>query len=228
METYHFYAWVANHFLKQIPPKRPVVLLIDGHLSHIDYHTTRLCKENDVLLFKLPAHTSHVMQPADRGFFNVFKGKWKNACTRFMFQNPGVVVTKRSFSRLFVEAFDQTARPDVIKSSFRCSGIWPVNRHAIDPAMFAPSKTFEKPDAPTLDAPTPDAPTTDAPTTDAPTPEVPTPQHTSTPIKKAEIHPVLKTLEQLETNAGATKVRIFEMRLGMKLKMMHFTEPGKF
>ena len=24
METYHFYAWVVNHFVKQIPPKCPV------------------------------------------------------------------------------------------------------------------------------------------------------------------------------------------------------------
>ncbi|XP_065067021.1 uncharacterized protein LOC135692700 [Rhopilema esculentum] len=67
MEMYHFYAWVTNHPVHQIPPKRSVLLLLDGHLSHIDYNTF-FCKENNILLYRLSPHTSHVMQPADRGF----------------------------------------------------------------------------------------------------------------------------------------------------------------
>lgn len=79
METYHFYAWVTNHFAKQIPPKRPVLLLqIVGHVSHIDYDTTLFCKGNCILLFRLPPHTSHVMQPADRGFLMCSKRNGNN------------------------------------------------------------------------------------------------------------------------------------------------------
>ena len=36
MTTDLFYGWLANHFVKRIPAERPVVLLVDGHGSHID------------------------------------------------------------------------------------------------------------------------------------------------------------------------------------------------
>ncbi len=142
MERYHFYGWVTNHFVKQIPAKRPVLLLVDGHLSHISYDTSLFCKENGKFLFKLPPHTSHVLQPADRGFFIVLKGEWKKVCTAFTIENPGFVVTKRTFSRVFVTSFDRAARTDVVQAAFKCSGIWPVNRFAIDDSAFAPAKTF--------------------------------------------------------------------------------------
>ncbi len=77
METYHFYGCIANFFVKQIPSKRPVILLLEGHLSHVDYNTSLFCKANEIHLFRLRPRTSHVMDPADTGFFNVFKGEWK-------------------------------------------------------------------------------------------------------------------------------------------------------
>eukprot|EP00112_Aurelia_sp_Birch-Aquarium-sp1_P002049 Seg1223.3 transcript_id=Seg1223.3/GoldUCD/mRNA.D3Y31 product="hypothetical protein" protein_id=Seg1223.3/GoldUCD/D3Y31 len=217
METYQFYAWVANHFVHQIPPRRPVVLLIDGHLSHVDYNTSLFCKHNQILLFRLPPHTSHVMQPADRGFFNVFKGEWKKACTKFSFENPGLVVAKRTFSRVFMEAYDKTARPDVIKSSFKCAGIWPVNRHAIDPSMFAPGKLFNETicaeETPTKANTTKESSTVEEVASDAS--ELP---GTSAPkemeaAKKDNRHPILKTLEQLEENVGRARVNLFKIRL---------------
>ena len=36
MTTDFFYGWVANHFVRWIPAECPVVLLVDGHGSHID------------------------------------------------------------------------------------------------------------------------------------------------------------------------------------------------
>ncbi len=45
---------------------------------------------------------------------------------------PGLVVT----------LFDRAARTDVVEADSKCSGIWPVNRFAIDDSVFAPAKTF--------------------------------------------------------------------------------------
>ena len=214
METYQFYAWVANHFVRQIPPRRPVVLLIDGHLSHVDYNMSLFCKQNEILLFRLPPHTSHVLQPADRGFFNVFKGEWKKACTKFSFENPGLVVAKRTFSRVFMEAFDKTARPDIVKASFKCAGIWPFNRYPIDPSMFAPGKLFKE-SACTEETPTKATTATESSVVEEIASELPC---TSTPkekevAKKDNRHPLLKTLEQLEDNIGKARVNLFQIRL---------------
>lgn len=46
METDVFYGWIANRFLKQIPPLRPIVLLLDGHESHIDIQVSEICPDN--------------------------------------------------------------------------------------------------------------------------------------------------------------------------------------
>ncbi len=206
METYHFFGWVSNHFVKRIPPIRPVLLLIDGHASHLDFHTTMFCKENQILLYRLPPHTSHDMQPADRGYFNVFKGEWRKECSTV--ENPGIVVNKRTFSRVFVEAYERTARQDVVKSSFRCAGIWPVNRYAIDSSSFAPAKTFNKQGI-----------TAEVNHIRTPTNENDESQSvvsTSSPKKdqkKDDRHSTIKTLEAVVKTAGAAKISLFEVRL---------------
>ena len=50
MTTKLFYGWLANHFAKQIPPERPVLLLMDGHSTHIDVEVSKLCSQNGILL----------------------------------------------------------------------------------------------------------------------------------------------------------------------------------
>ena len=56
METEQFYGWLCNHFVKRIPILRPVVLLIDDHGSHINYHVSLFCQENNIHLFRFPPH----------------------------------------------------------------------------------------------------------------------------------------------------------------------------
>ena len=62
MLTELFYGWLANHFVSHIPPERPVVLLVDGHTTHIDLEISKFCKENGILLYCLLAHSSHITQ----------------------------------------------------------------------------------------------------------------------------------------------------------------------
>eukprot|EP00794_Sanderia_malayensis_P001949 gene1949-2219_t len=89
--------------------------------------------------------TNHFVQQIPPKCPIVLPDEWKKACTKLAFENPGVVVTKRTFSRIFIEAFDRAARLDIIKSSFKCAGNWPVNRDQISLSMFPPLKTFQAP-----------------------------------------------------------------------------------
>ena len=36
MVTQLFYGWFANQLVSHIPPERPVLLITDGHSTHID------------------------------------------------------------------------------------------------------------------------------------------------------------------------------------------------
>ena len=121
--TEQFYGWIANHFIVNIPAIRPVVLLIDGHSSHIDYHTSKLCKDNDVHLFRLPPHISHAIQPCDKYFFANFKKNWTNEVADFTVANPGMQITKKTFGGIFSEAYRKTCSVKVVQDSFEATGI---------------------------------------------------------------------------------------------------------
>ena len=94
MDTKQFYAWIPNHFVKKMPPLRPIVLLFDGHGSHIDYYVSQFCAENQILSFRFPPHTSHAVQPTDRGFIGAFKHNFSKKLTKFTVQYPGGSITK--------------------------------------------------------------------------------------------------------------------------------------
>ena len=57
-----FMVWLKKLFLKYAVSQRPILLLTDGHKSHINNDVTDLCHRNDVILFCLPPHTTHAWQ----------------------------------------------------------------------------------------------------------------------------------------------------------------------
>ena len=149
MEISQFYAWLTNHFVKNIPPIRPVVVLLDGHSSHIDYCVVQFCGDDNILLFRLPPHSSHAVQQADRGFFGSFKSNFAKEVASSSVQYSGVSITKRILPSVFTKAFEKTWRPDVVKESFRVSGIWPMCRENVDHSLFNPSRIYN--DSPAID-----------------------------------------------------------------------------
>ena len=60
------------------------MLFLDGHGSHISFDLIELARSNNVDLFRLPAHTSHIMQPMDLGVFGPFKASWSREVEDFM------------------------------------------------------------------------------------------------------------------------------------------------
>ena len=144
METSQFYAWFTNHFIKNIPPIRPVVLLLDGHSSHIGYYVVQFCADNNILVFLLiipppfiarstssrypppPIHRTQYKQQIEG--FGSFKSNFATEVASFSVQYPRVSITKRTFPSIFTKAFEKTCRPDVVKGSFRASEIWPICR----------------------------------------------------------------------------------------------------
>ncbi len=60
--------WITfEFFIKSIPPARPVLLIEDGHGSHVTLDVIDLARKNDIHLLSLPSHTSHILQPLDIG-----------------------------------------------------------------------------------------------------------------------------------------------------------------
>ena len=64
-----FYYWLTELFVKQIPPARPVMLLVDGHSSHYEPESIRAAAEQSIIVFCLPPHSTHITQSLNVSFF---------------------------------------------------------------------------------------------------------------------------------------------------------------
>ena len=77
-ETDYLYLdWFRNMSIPSLPPERPVLLIIDGHKTHIQYKVLQLAKANEIEIAKLPPHTTYLLQPLDLSLFKPMK-EWYN------------------------------------------------------------------------------------------------------------------------------------------------------
>ena len=84
---------MVSGFSRAYSSTRPVLLLKDGHASHTTIEVIELARASNVHILCLPAHTTHVLQPLDVGGFKSFKSHFSKACSKYMSQHPGRVVT---------------------------------------------------------------------------------------------------------------------------------------
>ena len=217
MDTTQFYGWLVNHFVKKIPATRPVLLLLDGHSSHIDYHISKFCKDEGIILFKFPPHTSHVLQPTDRCFFAQFKSNFQQSASKFAVENPGMTTTKRTFSTVFVDAYIKSCRAESVIGSFKSSGIWPVNENAIDKKIFLPAKTFR--DCQLVEN-----------LNETPEVDMQVQPSTSTAKKPAckSKHPTYLALKALEGAIGISNISLYEHRLSSDTSGTCFKDDALF
>ena len=126
-----FRHWLKNHFLKYAVSARPLLLMMDGHSSHYEPKSVDIAKEESVILFCLPPHTTQDSQPLDCTVFGPLKHHWSDVCHEFFQQKPGMVISKLNFTRIFAEAWLRALTPSNIIAGFKKCGIHPFNREAI-------------------------------------------------------------------------------------------------
>ena len=122
---------VLDHFLKHAVSIRPLLLLLDGHSSHYNPEAIRLARDNDVIIFTLVPHTTHMMQPLDKAVFGPLKVHWRQACHNYLQSNPSKVITKYNVSALLNTAWMKTMTPQTIVNGFRSCGVYPFNPRAV-------------------------------------------------------------------------------------------------
>ena len=134
-----FLEWF-KFFINNIPPTRPVVLIQDGHSSHVSIELVELACENNIHLLCLPSHTSHILQPLDVGCFKSFKANFSIACHMYLLERPGQVITTNAIASLVHQAWYSSFTAVNILSGFRKCGIHPLNPGEVSDRQLAPSK----------------------------------------------------------------------------------------
>ena len=119
-----------------------MLLIQDGHGSHVSIDLIELARANDVHLLCLPSHTTHILQPLDVGVFKSFKSHFSKACSRYLANNPGRVITNDKLAYLVAEAWPHSFTAVNIMAGFKKSGIYPINPGEVTDRQLAPSKVF--------------------------------------------------------------------------------------
>ncbi|GFO08331.1 hypothetical protein PoB_003483600 [Plakobranchus ocellatus] len=97
MEDAQFLDWFTKLFLtntRDVSDKSRV-LIFDGHLFHLSHALVQRAKENNVILLRLSAHLTHLLQPFDRAVFRPVKLKWQQLLVKFARTHSGPVGEKR-------------------------------------------------------------------------------------------------------------------------------------
>ncbi|RUS83590.1 hypothetical protein EGW08_008644 [Elysia chlorotica] len=123
----------------------PVLLLLDNHVSHLYIPAIDLCKENHITLLSLPPHTSHKMQPLDRVVYGPLKTYISNRCHAWTRENPGKPLSIYDIPSIVGTELPRAMSQFNIIESFRCTGIWPVNRNVFNDSDFAAAEVTDRP-----------------------------------------------------------------------------------
>ncbi|CAC5404762.1 unnamed protein product [Mytilus coruscus] len=145
MDSELFYTWVRDHLLLQWDRKvkRPVILLVDGHTSHISLETAQLCKSENVILYCLLEHASHILQPCDVTLFGPLKKHWERF-SEITSSKIRVNLSKGTFASVFKSAWVNATTVDVAIKGFRHTGLYPFSVESVDKSKVEPSAVFAK------------------------------------------------------------------------------------
>lgn len=61
MQDIVFESWLFKFVESMRDRPKPILLVFDGHSSHLTYRATKICKENEISMLCLPPHTSHAL-----------------------------------------------------------------------------------------------------------------------------------------------------------------------
>ena len=73
-----FFNWL-DFFIANIPSVRPVLLIYDGHASHLSIEVIEKARASDIHLLCLPSHCTHVLQPLDVSVMSSLKKHFEKA-----------------------------------------------------------------------------------------------------------------------------------------------------
>lgn len=88
-----FYKWFEIIFLKHCQV-RPAVLILDNHESHLTLKLIRKAREEQIELYCLPPHTTHITQPLDVCLFRPLKAKFSELAMSLGYARKDLIIGK--------------------------------------------------------------------------------------------------------------------------------------
>ena len=142
-----FQQYLQDHFLRfkqsDADPSQHTLILYDGHASHVSSSLIDWAKNHQIVLFVLPPHTSHLLQPLDVAVFGPLKTFYNSECSLFMRRNIGQTINRFNTCDIACKAYSKAMTPTNIQAAFRKTGIYPFSK-TIEPHKLYPSEGFRE------------------------------------------------------------------------------------
>ena len=111
-------------FVKQICRSRSVVVILDNHTFHLSTELKDYAKSENIELLCLPAHSTHLLQPLDVGFYHIFKTNVSNMATSLGYTGLKTI-PRHKFPKLLYLALNKIAGSS-ISAAISAVGIYPL------------------------------------------------------------------------------------------------------
>ena len=114
---------------------------MDDNRSHVSVGLVDWAKTHDIILFILPAHTSHILQPLDVACYGPLQRMYDFQCHKLINQTSAAI-TRYNVSEIASKVYSRALRAENLQAGFRKTDIYPLNMSAITSEYMIPSEVF--------------------------------------------------------------------------------------
>ena len=121
--------WIQHVFDAQTKDRakdRPRMLINDGFGIHESLEIMQYCYKNNIILCRLPLHTSYKLQPCDVGVFGPLKTAYREHVER-LYRGGSNMIGKQHFTLLYDRARTKAFTPRNVLSGWSKTGLLPLN-----------------------------------------------------------------------------------------------------
>uniref|UniRef100_A0ABD2WF65 HTH CENPB-type domain-containing protein n=1 Tax=Trichogramma kaykai TaxID=54128 RepID=A0ABD2WF65_9HYME len=153
MTAESFFHYVKNCFIPWIQNngiQLPVVLYVDGHVSHLSLPLMQLCMANQIELIALFPNATHIIQPLDVVLFHQLKDRYRQTLRQWKYEKNIITDFKK---HLFAPVLEATLNScdftESLKNGFCTTGLFPLDPDAVNYEILNKNKNKKKNSQPT-------------------------------------------------------------------------------
>lgn len=124
-----FLNWFKDHFSRGCGRARPVLVVMDNHVSHLSKEVIDFAQSDNIELLCLPSHSTHLLQPLDVGYYHLLKEHFTSLSVALGYSGMKTI-PREKIPKLIHLAMNKISGSS-IASAFSCVGICPLNAQKV-------------------------------------------------------------------------------------------------
>jgi DDE superfamily endonuclease len=105
----------------------PRILINDGFTAHESLEVLKFCHENNIILCRLPSHTSHKLQPCDVAVFGPLKTAYRERVEE-LYRGGANTIGKQYFISIYSDSRSVAFTRQNIEIAWAKAGLYPLTR----------------------------------------------------------------------------------------------------